>query len=623
MRLLVGVAALALIAACSPQRSAAPTAAQIAQTSADLTAYLDAEFEKELALSPTWLTFLGRKELYDKLDEYGDAQIDAELNWRRQSVATMKANFNPAMLDEESRTSFDIWALRLEMDEKAAQYRRAPYIFVKDGPHVSLPNFLINFHRVDDRSDMNAYVSRLNELARAMDQELKMARLAAAEGNRAPRFAYDQSIQEAANVIAGAPFGAGSDSPLWADAKSKIKALQEAGQLTADEAKALQDAASTALNERVKPAYQRVMAWLTEDRANTPEQATGASQLKDGVDYYNAALQMQTTTPMTAEEIHQLGLSEVARIRGEMEQIRQRVGFNGTLEQFFVSMRTAPQFHLPNTDASRAAYLKLAEDYLAGIKAKLPEYFGILPKADLVVRRVEAFREEAGGAQHYYPSAPDGSRPGIFYVHLSDMSAMPTYELESVAYHEGLPGHHLQIAIAQELTGIAAFRTQYDFTAYQEGWGLYAESLAKDMGFYTDPYSDYGRLSAEIWRAIRLVVDTGIHSKGWTEEQAQQYFLNNSSLPEAAVRSEVRRYFVWPGQATSYKIGMLKIQQLRAQAQAQLGDAFTMRGFHDTVLSGGALPLPVLENRVQRWIDATKAAQVQAGSSDQAAGSRR
>jgi uncharacterized protein (DUF885 family) len=506
-----------------------------------------------------------------------------------------------------------MWALQLEMDEKGAQYRRAPYIFVKDGPHVFLPNFLINFHRVDEKSDMEAYVGRLNAVAGAMDQVIETAKLAAAEGNRAPRFAYDQSLQEAKNVITGAPFGSGADSPLWADAKAKIKALRDGGKLTPEEAKALQDAASKALVDNVKPAYDRVIAWLTQDKPNTPELATGASKLKDGVNFYNAQLEIQTTTTMTADEIHQLGLSEVARIRGGMEKIKEQVGFKGTLEEFFVFMRTAPQFHLPNTDKGRADYIKLADDYLAGIKGKLPEYFGILPKADLVVKRVEAFREEAGGAQHYFPSTPDGTRPGVFYAHLSDMNAMPTYELESIAYHEGLPGHHMQIAIAQELTGIPKFRTQYGYTAYQEGWGLYSESLAKDMGFYTDPYSDYGRLSAEIWRAIRLVVDTGIHSKDWSEEQAVKYFMDNSSVPEAAIRSEIRRYFVWPGQATCYKIGMIKIQELRALAQKELGDRFTMAGFHDTVLSGGALPLPVLEARVKRWIEKTKATPAPAG----------
>ena len=599
---------LAVVAACTPAAPAAPAAEEIAKVSGELNAWLDAEYEEDLLTSPIALTFQGRKEHYGEIDQYNDAEIDRKLAWLRASVAEMQKTFDPAKLNEEAHTSFDLWAKQLDYLEKSAQFRRTPYVFVKDGPHVFLPNFIISFHAVADKSDMEAYISRLNTLGRALDQVIESAKLAAVEGNHAPRFAYDQSIQEAKNVITGAPFGAGPDSPLWADAKQEIATLQKDGKITADEAKALQADAEKALKDSVKPVYERIIAWLEADRPNTAEQAQGAGTLmKDGAAFYNTSLELQTTTPLTAAEIHEIGLKEVARIHGEMEKIKEQVGFKGTLQEFFTFMRTDKQFQLPNNDAGRAQYIKMSEDYLGAMKAKLPEYFGILPKADLVVKRVEAFREEPGGAQHYFPSTPDGSRPGVFYAHLSDMKAMPTYTLEAIAYHEGLPGHHMQIAIAQELTGIPKFRTQYGSTAYQEGWGLYSETLAKDMSFYKDPYSDFGRLGAEIWRAIRLVVDTGIHSKGWSEEQAVKYFLDNGPTPEGAVRSEVRRYIVWPGQATAYKIGMLKILELRGLAQTELGDKFSYAGFHDTVLGGGALPLPVLEARVKRWIEKVKA----------------
>ena len=607
MRFLYAAGFLALVA-CGPTAPAGPTAEEIAKVSAELNAWFDAEYEESLLMSPIGLTVQGRKENYDKLDQFGDAELDRQLEWRRASVAEMKEKFGAATLDEESKTSFDLWAEQLDEAEKASKFRRAPYIFVKDGPHVFLPNFMINFHAVSEKSDMEAYVSRLTEMGRGLDQILEGAKLAAAEGNHAPRFAYDQAIQESKNVITGAPFGRGPDSPLWADAKSEIKTLLDGGKIDAAAAKTLEDGARKALIETVKPAYERVIAWLEADRVNTAELAQGAAQLmKDGAAFYNISLELMTTTDMTAEQIHDLGLKEVARIHAEMEKIKETVGFKGTLAEFFVFMRTDPQFHLPNTDEGRAQYIKMAEGYLASVQPKLSQYFGILPKAPLVVKRVEAFREEAGGAQHYFPPTPDGSRPGTFYAHLSDMNAMPTYELETITYHEGNPGHHMQIAIAQELTGIPKFRTQYGSTAYQEGWGLYTETLAKEMGQYADPYSDYGRLSAEIWRAIRLVVDTGIHAKGWSEEQAVKYFTDNSSVPKAAIESEIRRYIVWPGQATAYKIGMIKIQELRGMAQKELGDKFTMAGFHDTVLSGGALPLPVLEARVKRWVEKVKA----------------
>jgi uncharacterized protein (DUF885 family) len=298
-----------------------------------------------------------------------------------------------------------------------------------------------------------------------------------------------------------------------------------------------------------------------------------------------------------------MGLSEVARIQSEMKAIKESVGFEGSLQDFFTHLRTSDRFYFDNTDAGRAGYLQLARDYIAGIEAKLPEYFGILPKGPLEVRRVEAFREQPGAAAHYMRGTKDGSRPGVFYAHLADMRAMSIFRLENLAYHEGLPGHHMQIAIQQELEGIPQFRTYHGYTAYSEGWGLYSEYLGKEMGFYGDPYSDFGRLTGEIWRAIRLVVDTGIHVKDWTEAQAIDYALMNSPRPLPSVKSEIRRYFNMPAQATAYKIGMLEIQRIRANAEQALGDRFDIRGFHDQVLGSGPLPMPLLEQKINTWVE--------------------
>lgn len=582
-------------------------AADIAATSKALNAYLDAAYEEELQLSPESLTFQGRKEQYDRLSDRSDAALARELAWRRKSVAGMKARFSPAHLNEEARTSFEMWALELERDEARYAWRRHGYAFARNGVHTSLPNFLINFHSVDTKSDMEAYVARVGLISVALDQTLTGAKASAAYGVRMPRWEYDRALSEVARVTAGAPFSEGKDCALLADARRKIEALKTGGKISAAEANDLDKATIAAMTGKMKPGYDRLSAWLAADKPNTSAEAKGAGALPDGVKYYNAALFLQTTTDMTAEQIHALGLSEVARIRKEMEAVKAKVGFTGTLEQFFQFMRTDRQFYLPDTDAGRAEYLRRADAYLSAMKKKLPEYFGTLPKADLVVKRVEAFREEAGGAQHYFPGTPDGSRPGIFYAHLSDMNAMPANQLENIAYHEGLPGHHMQISIAQELTGVPKFRTQYGYTAYIEGWGLYSEALAHEMGFTQEPYNDFGRLSGEIWRAIRLVVDTGLHAKGWSESQAVAYFTANSSTPDAAIRSEIQRYIVNPGQATCYKIGMLRIQALRDEARAALGSRFDYRTFHDVVLKGGSLPLPVLESRVRRWIATQKA----------------
>jgi uncharacterized protein (DUF885 family) len=362
-----------------------------------------------------------------------------------------------------------------------------------------------------------------------------------------------------------------------------------------------------ALVDDFKPAYDALIAWVESDLENTDEVATGVWKLPDGPAFYAERLAAMTTTAMTADEIHELGLREVARIQGEMEAIKRQVGFEGTLQEFFASLRGNPRFLFPNTDEGREGYLEASRDFYAAVEAQLPDYFGLRPKGGLVVKRVEAFREQPGAAQHYQPGTPDGTRPGTYYVHLIDMSSMPKVEMESVAYHEGIPGHHLQIAIMQELTGVPMFRTQSFVTAYTEGWGLYAERLAKEMGHFQDPYSDFGRLGAEIWRAIRLVVDTGLHAKGWTEEQAVDYFLANGPTSEGQVRAEIRRYIVNPGQATAYKVGMLKILELRERARAALGDRFDIREFHDTVLGGGALPLSILERRVDDWIVSSNA----------------
>jgi uncharacterized protein (DUF885 family) len=458
---------------------------------------------------------------------------------------------------------------------------------------------------VDTVADLDAYVSRLRELDRVFTELLERSRAASAAGIRQPRFGYDFALAEIERVTAGAPFSnsdSSPNSPLWTDLQSKTTALIDEGLLSAEEAQVYFQQIQALLAGEVKNAYEEVAAWLREDRELASEEAQGVWALPDGEAFYNYRLAQMTTVDLTAEEIHQIGLDEVARIQAEMETIKQQVGFDGSLQEFFTFMREDEQFYFPNTDEGRQAYLDLNNKYLDAIALKLPDYFGRLPKAALEVRRVEAFREQAGGAQHYSAGTPDGSRPGVFYSHMSDMSTLPIFQLEDVAYHEGSPGHHMQISIQQELEDVPKFRTQYRTTAYTEGWGLYSEWLAKEMGGFEDPYSDFGRLGGEIWRAIRLVVDTGIHSKRWTEEEAVQYFLANSPQAEGAVRSEIKRYIATPGQATAYKIGMLKIQEVRRNAEQALGEAFDIREFHDIVLGAGALPLPLLEARVNRWI---------------------
>lgn len=605
----IGLLLVGTLVACSePTASQSEEAVSAASQQTEtqlLNTWLDEQYAEQLETRPMTKTSLGDKTDYGQLDDFSLAAEQRDLEWLRESVATMLSEFDYAQLTDDGKLSYDMWKFSLERAEAGVPYRQHGYIFGRGGPHAYLPNFLINFHRVDTIADLDAYVSRLRELDRVFAELLERSQAASAAGIRQPRFGYDFALAEIERVTAGAPFSnsdSSPNSPLWTDLQSKTTALIDEGLLSAEEAQVYFQQIQELLAGEVKTAYEEVAAWLREDRELASEEAQGVWALPDGKAFYNYRLAQMTTVELTAEEIHQIGLDEVARIQAEMEAIKQQVGFDGSLQEFFTFMREDEQFYFPNTDEGRQAYLDLNNKYLDAIALKLPDYFGRLPKAALEVRRVEAFREQAGAAQHYSAGTPDGSRPGVFYSHMSDMSTLPIFQLEDVAYHEGSPGHHMQISIQQELEDVPRFRTQYRTTAYTEGWGLYSEWLAKEMGGFEDPYSDFGRLGGEIWRAIRLVVDTGIHSKRWTEEEAVQYFLANSPQAEGAVRSEIKRYIATPGQATAYKIGMLKIQEVRRNAEQALGEAFDIREFHDIVLGAGALPLPLLEARVNRWI---------------------
>ncbi|MGH6630377.1 MAG: DUF885 domain-containing protein, partial [Burkholderiales bacterium] len=353
-------------------------------------------------------------------------------------------------------------------------------------------------------------------------------------------------------------------------------------------------------------AYESVIAWARnfEKQATTDD---GIWKLPDGTAYYDFLLESFTTTKLTADEIHAIGLREVARIHGEMEAIKQKVGFKGSLPEFFKFMREDPQFYYPNTPEGKAAYLQRSNEIIDRMRSRLDELFGIKPKAQLVVKAVEPFREKESGGAFYQRGAPDGSRPGTYYVNLFDMKAVPKYEMEALAHHEGIPGHHMQISIAQELQGVPKFRKFGGYTAYAEGWGLYCERVPKEIGFYADPYTDFGRLSMELWRAARLVVDTGIHAKRWTRQQTMDWLHLNTPNADRDIFTETNRYIVIPSQATAYKIGMLRILELRELAQKELGKKFDIREFHDTVLGQGALPLDVLEGQVRAWITRKKA----------------
>ncbi len=594
--------------ASSKETTTQTTAQKVAMDeSARLNQWFDTKYEAEVLESPINLTYLGRSERKGEIDDFSPEAYAKSIAIKQANLAELKAQFDYNKLSDTAKISYDFWVYQTEQAVAEYAYRENSYVFDQmTAIHSFFPQLLIALHSVATVEDMEFYLQRISGSARGLDQLIASSKAIAARGVRPPYFAFDAVISESQKIITGAPFTDAADSAIWSDAKTKVNSLVEAELLEPAEADALLAEINTALVTELKPAYERLIQWQKADQVNATAQAQGVSALPDGEAYYNQRLSNQTTTTLTADEIHNIGLSEVARLKNEMEAVKAEFGYEGSLQEFFVFLRDNKddvRLYYPNTDAGRQGYLDDATAAINKIKAVLPEYFGILPKADMVVKRVEAFREQDGAAQHYSPSTPDGSRPGVYYAHLSDMTAMPKRELEVIAYHEGLPGHHMQIAISLELQGIPTFRQQSYLNAYGEGWALYSEWLAKQMpGTYQDPLSEFGRLGSEMWRAIRLVVDTGLHSKGWSEAQAIAYFKENSAITSEQAQSEVRRYLVMPGQATGYKIGMLKIQSLRAMAEEKLGDKFDIRAFHDTILGGGALPMTILERQVNVWI---------------------
>ena len=605
------------LSACGTDSAATGTAKQAeAQTSTvmakqSLTEWLDQQYEAELQFSPVQMTFLGRKDRNNEIDEFTYEAFAKQMNWKQQSAQQMQAQFDYSSLSDDEKLSYDLWKFQAQQMADSAEFFHSGLTFDQmNGVQSFVPTFLINFHSVDTKADMQAYIARIKAVGPRMEEALTNARTSSSNGVITPGFALDGVIEQTKAIITGQPFEtvAGEDSDLWSDIKSEVAKLQEQDLVDTATAESLLKEARGALVNNLQPAYNNIVSWAETEKDKAPKISTGIGSQGNGAAYYKHLLGTQTTTALTADEIHEIGLSEVKRLRTEMMDIIKQVNFDGDLAAFFNHIREAEWNYYPDTDEGRVAYIEDATAAIENIKSKLPEVFGLTPKADLLVKRVEPFREQDGAAQHYYPGTPDGSRPGIYYAHLSDMNAMPKNQLEVIAYHEGLPGHHMQLSIAQELTDIPVFRTQANFTAYTEGWGLYSEWLAKEIsGTYKDPYQDFGRLTAESWRAIRLVVDTGLHAKGWTEQEAIDYFTANSPEPIESVTSEIQRYIVLPGQATAYKIGMLKIQELRRKATAALGDKFNLGEFHDAILGGGALPLSLLERKIDSWIETKKA----------------
>lgn len=602
----LGLAAILLAATAPiavPAAAQAPAASTTAAEDARLVAFLDKAFDARVALSPEFQTSLGLKTNYDRLDDTTDAAALRERDLAERQLRAMKAEFSPERLGPGARLSYRLFEEQVVRARQSFRFRKWRYPVSTNGsPMGEVPVFLINEHRVDNVADADAYIARVRDSERVMRETAALMREQAKMGIVPPKLIYAPVRADAAKVLTGAPFTAGADSALMADFRKKVNALTA----TPAEKQRLLAQGAAAMTGPMQRGYRLLLATLdTIEPQSTGN--FGVWKLPDGAAYYATRLRDSTTTDLTADQIHELGLKQVAAIRAEMEAVKTRVGFTGPLEEFFTQVRTDPRFKYSNDAAGREAYLTDARAFVARMMAAAPRFFLQLPKAKLEVRAVEKWREGTASTAFYNRPAPDGSRPGIFYVNLVDMRQTQKIQLDAIAAHEAAPGHHFQIARAMELQGLPRFRTLGGYGAYVEGWGLYSERLAREMGAYTDPYAEFGMLSNQVWRAIRLVVDTGIHAKRWTREQAVAYFRANSSVSDTDIAREVDRYINWPGQATSYMVGQLKIDSLRTRAQRALGARFDLRAFHEAVLSQGALPLDVLEEQVDAYIAANKA----------------
>jgi uncharacterized protein (DUF885 family) len=583
-----------------------PVPAVPAQNAEDarLTAFLDAEFAKDLKMRPQLATRLGLKEGEDRLDDISEAAELQRLQSRRASVARMKAQFDRSKLSLKGQTNYDIWNTELQRMELQYKYRRyqPPFYSFLYSVHSQLPNFLINTHTVQDAADMRAYNGRIRAIPAVLDTAIAETKLSDAQGIRAPKFEIERVIDGSKVIITGAPFGPGKDSPLWADAKVKVGKLQSSGKISAAEANALlADTRASLL--AMRPGYDRVIAWAESELPTAPSGRVGAISLPGGAEWYAAALKLNTTLDLTAAQIHQIGLDELKRIEGEQDALARQAGF-ADRNAFYAdrAKRFPPQ---PYTDALRADYLARANATIAHNRSLLPKRFYNLPQYRAEVVREPSFSEVAGGAAHAAPPSPDGVRPGRVYVHLLGKTGDPA-ALTDLMCHEGIPGHVMAGDIQVRQTGTPKFRRAGGYVAFNEGWALYAEQLCKEMGAYPDIASDFMHLDAEHFRAARLVVDTGIHALGWTEPQAIEYMIDTGRLSPDMAKSEVERYITLPGQATGYKIGMLEIMKLRHKAEAELGPKFDVKAFDDLIISDGSQPLPVLDQRVDAWIAARR-----------------
>jgi uncharacterized protein (DUF885 family) len=567
------------------------SAPAFADEKARLQQLLDDDWEYDLKEHPTFATEVGDTRYDDRWEDESRPAIERRKAHQRELVGKVDS-IDRAQLGPEDQLTYDLFRRDAKL---AVEGQRFPHELLQidqmGGVHSELSQ-LAEVVPKRNVADVENFLKRIDRYPVLVDQGIALLREGLQKGITPPKVTLRDVGKLIENQISDDP----TKSPVYTEVFAKLP-----DSIPAAERTRLQTRAKQLLTDRVMPALRKLHKFVVEEYEPKARTSIGLSALPDGAAWYAYNVKRTTTTDLTPEQIHQIGLSEVKRIRGEMEAVMRTTGYKGTMEQFFQFLRTDPQFFFTDKQALLSAYRDIAKR----IDPELPRLFGRLPRLSYGVRAVPAHAEKTQTTAYYNPGAPDAGRPGWFYANTYDLPSRPKWEMEALTLHEAVPGHHLQIAIAQELGELPKFRRYGGYTAFVEGWGLYAESLGREIGLFTDPYSKFGALTYEMWRAIRLVVDTGMHAKGWTRDQALAFFRNNTGKAEHDITVEVDRYIVWPGQALAYKIGQLKLRELRTAAEKQLGAKFDPRAFHDVVLGAGALPLDVLEARVRDWLRRT------------------
>jgi uncharacterized protein (DUF885 family) len=587
---LVGGLMLGCFLSVSPGGARGQTPESVDARSKELSALFDEIWQNQLKHSPEYASSLGDKRYDDQLTNYSTQEINASLARGRGYIEKL-SQIDTTGLPEQERLSAELMLRSLIDDQEGAKFKEWEMpVNQFNGFHTDLPQ-LVTHLQFDEVKDYDNYIARLQKVPKAFSQIMTNMELGIEDGRMPPQYLMEKVLAQTQVLAQQKP----EASPFALPLKKFPKTV------STDEQKRISGEMLEAISTQVLPSYQRFAKFLQVEYVPKGRKDPGVWAMPNGDAYYAFRIRQSTTLNKTAAEIHQIGLDEVKRDEAEMLAIVHKLGF-ADLKSFSAALKTNPKEH----PVSKEALLSDYRGYIAQMQPKLPELFGRLPKAQLEVVPMPEFIEKDQAAAFYDQGSADGKRPGRVDVNTYNFADRSLAPVEAVSYHEGIPGHHLQISIAQELTGLPEFRKQSYYTAYTEGWALYSERLGKEIGFYQDPYSDYGRLEADIWRAIRLVVDTGVHSQHWTRQQMVDYFHEHTAMDDTNIQAEVDRYVAWPGQALGYKMGQLKILELRERAKTELGPKFDIKAFHDEVLDSGALPMDVLEQRVNTWIAAQK-----------------